>query len=188
MQEHLNSLAPQTDNKIAELGFGLLGVAVDLDNRKLGKLLDYSDFIQSNLQIILEKTERICSNLQDVFSKMLKVVKANKSDEYARALSTNFKTLSYFAALWYLDPDSPEYRHTLRNIKGHYLLDALRESGAPPATSASSSISQAIKNATTLPPLTNANSNPLSTNGFHPTRREFGSMGRPRRSSLFMPI
>ena len=91
MQEHLNSLAPQTDNKIAELGFGLLGVAVDLDNRKLGKLLDYSDFIQSNLQIILEKTERICSNLQDVFSKMLKVVKANKSDEYARALSTNFK-------------------------------------------------------------------------------------------------
>lgn len=81
MQEHLNSLAPQTDNKIAELGFGLLGVAVDLDNRKLGKLLDYSDFIQSNLQIILEKTERICSNLQDVFSKMLKVVKANKSDE-----------------------------------------------------------------------------------------------------------
>lgn len=125
MQEHLNSLAPQTDNKIAELGFGLLGVAVDLDNRKLGKLLDYSDFIQSNLQIILEKTERICSNLQDVFSKMLKVVKANKSDEYARALSTNFKTLSYFAALWYLDPDSPEYRHTLRNIKGHYLLDAL---------------------------------------------------------------
>ena len=56
---------------------------------------------------------------------MLKVVKANKSDEYARALSTNFKTLSYFAALWYLDPDSPEYRHTLRNIKGHYLLDAL---------------------------------------------------------------
>lgn len=70
MQEHLKSLAPQTENKIAELGFGLLGVAVNLDNRKLGKLLDYSDYIQSNLQIILKKTARICNNLQDVFSKM----------------------------------------------------------------------------------------------------------------------
>lgn len=56
---------------------------------------------------------------------MLKVVKANKNDEYARALSTNFKTLSYFAALWHLDPDTDEYRNTLKNIKGHYLLDAL---------------------------------------------------------------
>ena len=125
LQEHLKALAPQTDNKISELGYGLLGVAVDLDNRKLGHLVDYSDYIQANLQHILEKTNRICSNLQDVFSKMLKVVKANKNDEYARALSTNFKTLSYFAALWYLDPESEDYRSTLKNIKAHYLLDAL---------------------------------------------------------------
>lgn len=125
LQEHLKALAPQTDNKISELGYGLLGVAVDLDNRKLGHLVDYSDYIQANLQHILEKTDRICSNLQDVFSKMLKVVKANKNDEYARALSTNFKTLSYFAALWYLDPESEDYRSTLKNIKAHYLLDAL---------------------------------------------------------------
>lgn len=125
LQEHLKALAPQTDNKISELGYGLLGVAVDLDNRKLGRLVDYSDYIQANLQHILEKTDRICSNLQDVFSKMLKVVKANKNDEYARALSTNFKTLSYFAALWYLDPESEDYRSTLKNIKAHYLLDAL---------------------------------------------------------------
>lgn len=125
LQEHLKALAPQTDNKISELGYGLLGVAVDLDNRKLGHLIDYSDYIQANLQHILEKTNRICSNLQDVFSKMLKVVKANKNDEYARALSTNFKTLSYFAALWYLDPESEDYRSTLKNIKAHYLLDAL---------------------------------------------------------------
>ena len=125
LQEHLKALAPQTDNKISELGYGLLGVAVDLDNRKLGHLVDYSDYIQANLQHILEKTDRICSTLQDVFSKMLKVVKANKNDEYARALSTNFKTLSYFAALWYLDPESEDYRSTLKNIKAHYLLDAL---------------------------------------------------------------
>lgn len=125
LQEHLKALAPQTDNKISELGYGLLGVAVDLDNRKLGHLVNYSDYIQANLQHILEKTDRICSNLQDVFSKMLKVVKANKNDEYARALSTNFKTLSYFAALWYLDPESEDYRSTLKNIKAHYLLDAL---------------------------------------------------------------
>lgn len=125
LQDHVKALAPQTDNKISELGYGLLGVAVDLDNRKLGRLVDYSDYIQANLQQILEKTDRICSNLQDVFSKMLKVVKANKNDEYARALSTNFKTLSYFAALWYLDPESEGYRSTLKNIKAHYLLDAL---------------------------------------------------------------
>lgn len=124
-KEHLKALTPQTENKSVEIGFGLLGVAVDLDNRKLGELVKSADFIQNNLQTILEKTERICSNLQDVFSKILKVVKANKNDEYAQGLSTSFKTLSYFAALWYLDPDSEEYRTTLRNIKAYYLYDAL---------------------------------------------------------------
>lgn len=125
VQHHLNALAPQTENKVVELGFGLLGVAVDLDNRKLDKLVDYTDAIQRELGKILDKTERICTNLQDVFDKLLKVIKSNKNDEYARGISTSFKTLSYFAALWELDPDSADYRASLTNIKAYYLYDSL---------------------------------------------------------------
>lgn len=124
-QAHLKALIPDTESKIPEIGFGLLAIAVDLDNRKLGNLIDYSCYIETNLQIILEKIERICNNLQDVFSKLLKTVKDNKSDSYALGLSTTFKTLSYFAALWHLDPSSSDYKNTLKNIKGYYLYDSL---------------------------------------------------------------
>ena len=125
VKSHLKALAPQTDNKVVELGFGLLGVAADLDNRKLNQLIDHSKAIQTNLETILDKTERICTNLQDTFAKILKVVKSNKNDEYAQGISTSFKTLSYFAALWNLDPESNSYRNSLRNIKAYYLYDAL---------------------------------------------------------------
>ena len=128
IRDNLKALAPQTDNAAAELGFGILGIATDTDNRKLETLINSVDDIESELSTILSKVNRICRNLQDLFSKILKRFKSSKNDEYALGISTTFKTLSYFAALWSLDPDSNDYRQSLKNIKAYYLYDALSKS------------------------------------------------------------
>lgn len=125
VQDKLNALVPQTPTAISETGFGILGIAVGVDNRKLDSLIDYEKEINTNLQAILERVERICVNLQDIFSKMLKRIKADKNGEYVTDLSTTFKTLSYFAALWQLDPDSLAYKNSLKNIKAYYVFDSL---------------------------------------------------------------
>ncbi|MDM8162748.1 DUF262 domain-containing protein [Collinsella intestinalis] len=128
IRDNLKALAPQTDNAAAELGFGILGIATDTDNRKLETLINSVDDIESELSTILSKVNRICRNLQDLFSKILKRFKSSKNDEYALGISTTFKTLSYFSALWSLDPDSNDYRQSLKNIKAYYLYDALSKS------------------------------------------------------------
>lgn len=128
VQKELKALVPQGENTVAEIGFGLLGIAVGVDNRSLSKLNTYTETIDGQIQLILEKTERICVNLQDIFGKLLKRYKGKKNDEYMLGLSTTFKTLSYFAALWNLEPNSDDYRNSLENIKAYYLLDALNKS------------------------------------------------------------
>ena len=128
VQDSLKALIPQGENAVAEIGFGLLGIATNVDNRSLSKLNTHTKDIGNKLQIILEKVERICVNLQDIFGKLLKRTKGNKNDEYMLGLSTTFKTLSYFAALWELTPGSEDYCSSLRNIKAYYLLDALNKS------------------------------------------------------------
>lgn len=128
VQKELKALVPQGENTVAEIGFGLLGIAVGVDNRSLSKLNTYTETIDGQIQLILEKTERICVNLQDIFGKLLKRYKGKKNDEYMLGLSTTFKTLSYFAALWNLEPSSDDYRNSLEDIKAYYLLDALNKS------------------------------------------------------------
>ena len=125
IRDNLNAIIPQTDNSALEIGFGVLGIAAGVDNRQLANLIDQVDMIKMNLQIILEKVERICSNLQDIFSKILKRLKSSKNNEYAQGLSTTFKTLSYFAALWDLNPDSADYILSLKNIRAYYVHDSL---------------------------------------------------------------
>lgn len=124
VQKKLDSLVSDTPNSINEIGFGLLGIATDTDNRQLSNLNDKLDSVRDNLQAILEKTERICNNLQDIFSKLLKRINATKSNRYETGLSTTFKTLSYFAALWSLDPESDDYRTSLSNIRSYYVFDS----------------------------------------------------------------
>lgn len=125
VRDNLTALIPQTATAISETGFGILGIAVGVDNRKLDTLIDHEKEINTNLQAILEKVERICENLQDIFAKMLKRFKADKSGKYVTDLSTTFKTLSYFAALWSIEPDSEQYKTSLKNIKAYYVFDAL---------------------------------------------------------------
>lgn len=125
VRDHIKALVPQTENAALELGFGILGISTGVDNRQLMNLIDHIETIRTNLQFTMEKVERVCNQLQDIFSKILKRYKANKNDEFAQGLSTTFKTLSYFAALWDLDPNSPEYFRTLKNIKAYYVYDFL---------------------------------------------------------------
>lgn len=122
--DNLSALVPATSSASQELGFGLLGVAMKLDNRKLNTLNKYRDAIQDSLEDILQKVERICNNLQSLFETLLRRFKANGND-YVNGLSTTFKTLSYFAALWDLDPSSEQYRNALVNIKSAYVYDAI---------------------------------------------------------------
>lgn len=123
-QRNLSSLVSDTPNSINEIGFGLLGIATNTDNRQLDLLSSKAEQIRDNLQVILENTERICVNLQSIFSKLLKRISATNSDYFESGLSASFKTLSYFAALWDLDPNSDEYRRSLSNIRSYYVFDS----------------------------------------------------------------
>lgn len=124
IQKRLNSLIPGTEKSANEIGFGVLGIATGVDNRQLNKLNRFAEEIDHKLQIILERVDQICTNLQDVFGKLLKQISASKKNVYSTGLSTTFKTLSYFAALWDLAPNSEEYRLTLKNIKSYYIFDS----------------------------------------------------------------
>lgn len=124
VQSNLGSLVSNTPNSINEIGFGLLGIATNTDNRQLDLLSSKANQIRDNLQTILEKTERICINLQSIFSKLLRRISATNSDYFESGLSASFKTLSYFAALWDLDPDSDEFRSSLNNIRSYYVFDS----------------------------------------------------------------
>ena len=110
-------------NAQKEIGFGLLGIITGVDNRQLGKLSNKTEEISDNLQPILERTDKICNDLQTTFSKLLSRMMAGKKDEYASGLTASFKTLSYFAALWALEQDSDDYKATLRNIPAYYVYD-----------------------------------------------------------------
>lgn len=123
--QRLGALVPDTKKSRSEMGFGLLGIATGVDNRKLNTLVDHLTGISASIQDTIEKIDRICGNLQDLFSKLLKRLYSNKNDAYELGLSTTFKALSYFVALWDLEPGSADYQTSLKNIKAYYVYDML---------------------------------------------------------------
>lgn len=123
VHELLPSLVGDTLSTQNEIGYGLLGIATGIDNRKLSTLNSKVDLINDELQLILEKTSRICVDLNGIFSKLLNQIIAGKKDTYVPGLTSSFKTLSYFAALWNLEEGSEEYRTTLKNIPSYYVFD-----------------------------------------------------------------
>lgn len=123
VHELLPSLVGDTSSTQNEIGFGLLGIATGTDNRQLSTLNSKVDLINDELQLILEKTRRICIDLNGIFSKLLNQIIAGKKDTYVPGLTSSFKTLSYFAALWNLEEGSNQYQATLRNIPSYYVLD-----------------------------------------------------------------
>lgn len=125
VRDHLSSVCIKSDKTVSEIGFGLLGVAAGVDNRHLEKLINHVDLFKNHIQEIMENVELICSSLNDTFSKMLKHISADNSDDYKQGLTTTFKVLSYFAALWGHTPSEKYYQETLKNIKAYYVYDSL---------------------------------------------------------------
>ena len=154
VQKRLSSLVSDSPASINEIGFGLLGIAMDLDNRSLSTLNEQLPLIRKSIQTILDKTDAICTNLQDIFAKLLKRICATKNNEYAGGLTSTFKTLSYFAALWNLDPSSTDYKTSLKNIRSYYVYDYWTNSWTSHGDQRLFDYYPAIKKRTYLKPLT----------------------------------
>lgn len=114
---------------INELGFGLLGIISDTSNKELVNIGGKQDVILRNMTENLSKIKRIAQNLNNIFGKLLKQnisfntkSKSIKS-QYSTGLSSSFKILSYFAALWSLDDH--KMRDTLKTLPAHYVYDSL---------------------------------------------------------------
>lgn len=127
IQEALPALAAGTDKTANELGFGVLAIGANVDNRNLNALVNEMDFITKNLETILTKIDRICVSLQKTFDKLLKVMKSGKKGQYATGITTSFKTLSYFADLWNKESDA-DFTTVLKNIPAAYVYDYLTNS------------------------------------------------------------
>jgi len=112
-----------------EIGFGLLGIIVGIDNRRLVDLNDHLAMIQKNIFSILEKAEKISNNLNSTFSVLFsqnisfKSNPKNPKSAYSTGLSTTFKVLSYFGALW--EQDDLGTQISLKFIPQYYVYDFL---------------------------------------------------------------
>lgn len=62
MMKRLEALIPQSETSAQEYGFGVLGIAVDVDNRKLDTLNAKIDQIRNSVEDILKRVDRICIN------------------------------------------------------------------------------------------------------------------------------
>ena len=114
------------ENSSLELGFGLLGIIANVDPKKLVNLGGELNKIKSTLETSLIKIDHISIKLQQIFEFLKQNCrKGNKGSLYQTGLSTTYKTLSYFAALWNFEPESSNYRITLNNIPQYYISDAL---------------------------------------------------------------
>lgn len=129
----LPALFSKGDKKAAnEMGFGILGISTDTDNKEIATMNTKTKDIQKNITKILDNTALYCQKLNDTFSKILKQnISHNrngnsKRDIYSTGLSTSFKTLSYFASFW---NQSDEYiSESLKNIPAYYIFDYLNSS------------------------------------------------------------
>lgn len=130
MVQRMPALVSRTESKANnELGFGVLGIATDTDNKRIPSLDSKVGFIQEHIDGILLEVDRIAHQLNDTFSAILVQNIAHgsarnaKKSPFATGLSTSFKTLSYFAALW---GDSDDRKNaSLKYIPQYYVYDFL---------------------------------------------------------------
>lgn len=112
------------EGSAAEIGFGILGIATNIDNRNLGKLDSKLSWIKTNVPQLLAQIQEIASSLQQAFMTLLHNRSA-KYDKFESGISTTFKTLSFIAALWGKKVGSADFKQTLKNIPAYYVYDAL---------------------------------------------------------------
>ncbi|MEE6716615.1 DUF262 domain-containing protein [Schleiferilactobacillus harbinensis] len=127
--ERMPALVATTESKANnELGFGLLGIATDTDNKNIPSLSSKAALIQQNISDILLQSNMIARKLNDIFAMLKQNIahsskKNAKKSPYATGLSTSFKTLSYFAALWGKTND--EMNASIKYIPQYYVFDFL---------------------------------------------------------------
>jgi hypothetical protein len=120
------SLISENKNSANEYGFSLLGLSVNVSNsgNGLDKLIKHVDSIQNELESTMIKIEKISSDLNATFGKLLKRNKGGNDSEFMTGLSSSNKILSYFASLWELEGKS--YTNTLNNLPAYYVIDYLK--------------------------------------------------------------
>lgn len=127
IQKRLPSLVVDTEKNINEIGFGILGITSNIDPKKLGEIPNNLINIQNNIEEILVKSDKISKNLSSIFDKLIRqnTKKDNNGFDYHRALTTTYKTLSYFASLWELEEGSESEKNTIKNIPAYYVRDSI---------------------------------------------------------------
>jgi ElaB/YqjD/DUF883 family membrane-anchored ribosome-binding protein len=128
--ERIPSLVGESDKSaMNELGFGLLGIISDTPNKEIASVNQKVSQFQRDMTDNLKRIDRIANELNNKFDKLLRQnisfddkPKTPKS-KFSTGLTTSFKILSYFAALW--DLDEKDLQQSLNNIPAYYVFDAL---------------------------------------------------------------
>lgn len=127
VQRRIPSLVIDNEKNINEIGFGLLGISANINPRFLGEIPNKMIQIQEDIQITLEKADKISNKLSSIFDKLIgqNTKQDNNGLEYQRSLTTTYKTLSYFASLWDVKEGSEDERNIIKNIPAYYVRDSI---------------------------------------------------------------
>ncbi|MBW1605043.1 DUF262 domain-containing protein [Lactobacillus sp. Sy-1] len=121
------SLLSETPKLVNEMGFGLLGIITNTDNKKIATIHNKNSEIQANVVEILTQLDKLAKVINAPFDELLKQNiafgkhKKAKKNQYLNGISTTFKILSYFAALW--DRDDSYIQSSMKNIPSYYVYD-----------------------------------------------------------------
>ncbi|MCL2113483.1 MAG: DUF262 domain-containing protein [Streptococcaceae bacterium] len=127
IQKRVPALVTETEKNINEIGFGVLGISVDIDPKRLGEIPNKLIEISNNLEVILKKADRISRQLSAIFDKLIRQNTNRQNDglSFQRSLTTTYKTLSYFASLWDIETGSEVEKKILSNIPAYYVRDSI---------------------------------------------------------------
>lgn len=128
----LYSLISKKENSsFCEIGYGLLAIITGIPNSKIINIQDKVDWIQDNVVDILERTNSLAKNINNIFAKILiqnlsySRRKTAKKHAYSTGLTSSFKVLSYFADLW--NAEGEDEIQILKNIPSFYIFDSLNQ-------------------------------------------------------------
>lgn len=92
------------EDVVNEIGYGALGIITGYKNNEINKISRQVKFIEDNQDLILKGSLEISKDINQIFEPILrKPVKTSDTVErveYETGVITDFKALSYFAALW----------------------------------------------------------------------------------------
>ncbi|UQS87287.1 DUF262 domain-containing protein [Nicoliella spurrieriana] len=127
--DNLFAVVKDSPNMVNEIGFGLMGIITDVDNKKIAIIHNQKDLIQDQLESILNQADRLSKAINSKFTRILRKNiffashQGGNRDEFSYGLSSTFKILSYFASMW--DLDDHDLKTALDNIPAYYVYDGI---------------------------------------------------------------